>query len=127
MGTLLIAILAGIAIAAITLIVIAVLTIRWIKNKICEKMKEKKEHRDIAVVDMKTATVQPDIKEQIDNSDEMSMDDLEKLCEDEPYFVAVYNEETDEVESLEGFKATHVDENVKKLFRDKQGIIVFDE
>ena len=120
---LIISLLLGLAVAAI--IIITLLSIKWLYNKISEKIKEKKEHEKVIFVDTEEI-INDYVKEKVEKSEEISMEDLEKMCEEKPYYTAIYDEETGEIREQEAYKPDEVEEKAKKAMRDQQGIMVFD-
>ena len=122
MFSLLIALLAGLAIAAV--IVITALTLKWLYNKISEKIKEKREHEKVVFVDTEEE-IKNYFKEKVENSEAISMEDLEKMCEEKPYYTVIYDEETGDLREQEAYKPEEVEEKVEEAMKEKQGILVF--
>ena len=55
----------------------------------------------------------------------MTMEKLERVCEDTPYFVVDYDPDTDEISDYTTVKVEDTDKKIEDLMSDKQGIILF--
>lgn len=63
-------------------------------------------------------------KEIIQSSPTMTMEELEELCDESPFFVVNYDSQTDEVVDYQTIKTDAVDNRVSDIIKDK-GIVVF--
>jgi len=124
-----VALLVGlIAVLAITLIIKLIkLTLAAIK-KLILKHKEKKQKQKVAFADTKKI-IDENAKEILENAPKMSMDELEKTCEETPYFIVDYDPETDQITSeFEGIKSEIVSGDVESFMEENatEGIVLFD-
>ena len=120
-------IMLGAVLLTITIIEIVRLTLPKLKE-IIKKRKEKKKRQKV-VFGSTEKIIDKDAKEILKNAPKMTMDDLEKMCEETPYFVVDYDPETEQITSeFEGIKPETVEEDVKDFLDDQanDGIILFD-
>lgn len=119
------AILTGLLIGtiAVSIIVIAYLTIKKLKELI-RKRKEKNAQQRVAFGSTKKI-VQENAKRMIDSAPSVSLSEMEQMCDENPYFVVNYDPETDEVIDFQTIKTDHYEKNVSDLIKE-QGIVVFD-
>ena len=113
------------ALLVVVAIIIGALTLKWIIGYIKKKYKEKKEHEKIVFADTEEV-INDYLKEKIKETEPISMEELEKMCEDKPYVAAYYDEETDELRDVEAFKPEDIDTKAKQYMEDSDGIIVVD-
>lgn len=111
-------------VALVAIIYIVVITAKWLKNIIVERVKARRNHK-VVFADTREA-VDEYIKENVNNKDGISMSDLEKLCEETPYFVAEIDKDTDEISNFQSYKAGSVEEGLKKKIHAEGGIVVFE-
>lgn len=119
------AILVGIAAGGLVLaiIYIAFLTVKKLKELI-QRRKEKKAKQKVAFG--KTGKIlSENAREIIDNAPSMTMEELEKMCDENPYFVINYDPVTDEVSDFQMIKTDSTDEGVSKIVKEKE-IVLFD-
>lgn len=119
------AILVGIAAGGLVLaiIYIAFLTVKKLKELI-QRRKEKKAKQKVAFG--KTGKILGEnAREIIDNAPSMTMEELEKMCDENPYFVINYDPVTDEVSDFQMIKTDSTDEGVSKIVKEKE-IVLFD-
>lgn len=117
------AVISGLAIAAV--LVIGYLTVKKLKELIQER-KEKNEKSRVAFGETKKI-IKENAKEIIENSSAMTMEDLEKVSEETPYFVVDYDPLTDEVSDYTTIKPEEgVDEKIDNMMNQSDGIIVFE-
>ena len=114
-------VVAGLIVA--TVITIVNLTINKLKELI-QKRFDKKKKSKVAFGETRKI-VQENAKEILDNSPSMTMDDLEKICEETPYFVVDYDPDTDEVSDYTTIKTEGTDDKIEKLMHKNDGIILF--
>ena len=110
--------------ATIAVITIAVMGAKWLKNYILKRKEENKNHK---VVFADTRDVVDDyLKSKADSADEISMSELEEMCEKTPFVAVDLDRNTDELENYEGIKADEVDENFSVNMKKHEGILIFD-
>ena len=78
---------------------------------VIEKLKNREKHK-VAFADTREI-VDEYIAQKVDAADEISMDDLEKMCAKTPYVAAIVDDETGEITDYEGIKAEETDANFK--------------
>lgn len=118
-------VLAALAIGglAVAIIYIAYLTVKKLKELIRAR-KEKNAKQKVAFG--KTQKIlDENVKEIIEAAPSMSMDELERTCDENPYFIVNYDPETDEVFDYQTIKTDGTDMKVESLVHD-HGIMVFD-
>ena len=113
------------ALLVVVAIIIGALSLKWIIGYIKKKYKEKKEHEKIVFADTEEV-INDYLKEKIKETEPISMEELEKMCEDKPYVAAYYDEETDELRDVEAFKPEDIDTKAKQYMEGSDGIIVVD-
>lgn len=121
-----VALLLGLLVAAATMTIIALMLLgfKWLKEYITKKLKEKENHK-VAFADTKEV-VDEYLKNKAEDSDEVSMDDLEKACDGLPAYVSVsIDDETGEME-YEGINPEKVDDNFKARMKQQKGMILFE-
>lgn len=122
----LVAFLIGLAVvlATVAVIAIALMCGKWLKGYIQNRMKVKAKHK-VAFADTKEV-VDDYLKNKAEGADEISMDDLERMCNETP-FVSAYVDEEGNVSDYEGIKAEEVDMNFKARMKQQEGMLVFEE
>ena len=113
---------------AAVLAVVAIVTIvlmcgKWLKGYIEKKLKQKEKHK-VAFADTREV-VDDYLKNKAEESDEISMDDLERMCDETP-FVSAYVDEEGNVTDYEGIMAEEVDANFKARMKQQEGMLVFE-
>lgn len=107
-----------------TVITIAYLTAGKLKDLIQKRMERNKKAK---VAFGKTRKiVNENVREILENAPSVTMDDLERICEETPYFVVDYNPDTDEVSSYTTIKTEGTDEKIERITSQNSGIILFD-
>ena len=107
--------------ATITIIAIVLLTIKWVKNYISDRMKSHDAHK---VVFAETREVVDEyLKNKSSQEEEISMDDLENLCDRVPFVSADIDEEGN-ISDFEGIKPKEVDEQLKYRMKQQKGMII---
>jgi hypothetical protein len=110
--------------ATIAVITIAVMGAKWLKNYILKRKEENKNHK---VVFADTRDVVDDyLRSKADAAYEISMSELEEMCEKTPFVAVDLDRNTDELENYEGIKADEVDENFSVNMKKHEGILIFD-
>ena len=61
------------------------------------------------------------------NKKEMLLSELENMCDDTPYVVAEYDEESDTVENYESVKAESTEDDFIKYMEENDGLILVEE
>lgn len=124
MLTLVTAFLMGLLAATATIIVIkvAVMSGKWLMGYVIKKLKNYKNHK-VAFADTREV-VDDYIKSRAYNSEEISMEELERMCEEKPYTAAVIDEQGDIIGEYEGFMADSCNENFKAHMKQQEGMII---
>ena len=119
----LLAFLLGLLAVAATIAVIAIvlLTFNWIKDYITKRMKSHNAHK-VAFADTRE-TVDEYVKNKSSEAEEVSMEDLARMCDETP-FVAADIDEDGNITRFEGIKAEDVDTQVKLRMKQQNGMIV---
>lgn len=115
-------VVAGLIVAAV--ITIVHLTAKKLKELI-QKRKEKNKKSKVAFGETRKI-VEENAKEILANAPSMTMDDLERTCEETPYFVVDYDPNTDEVSDYTTIKTESTDEKIESIMSQNDGIILFD-
>ena len=123
-GTILLIIL-GLA-AGVTLIVtIAILTLPKLKAYL-KKRKEKKKNQKIAFGDTRKI-INNNAEEILQKSNnKMTMDDLERMCENTPYFVVDVDTDTEETSDFTQINTEEAGKDLDSFMQSNGGIVVFD-
>lgn len=108
--------------AAVVFMGVVVLTIKWLKEKIQQKLNKNKGHK-VVFADMQDI-IDDVIKGKVNNTTPMSLDELESMCSETPYVIADYDSETDTVSEYEGFQASEVEKRVDANLKANDGMIV---
>lgn len=112
-----------IVLAVAAIIIIAVMCGKWLKGYIDKKLKQKEKHK-VAFADTREV-VDSYLKNKAEESDEISMDELERMCDETP-FVSAYVDEDGNVTDYEGIKAHKVDANFKARMKQQEGMLVIE-
>jgi hypothetical protein len=115
-------VVAGLMVA--TVITIVYLTAKKLKELI-QKRKEKNRRSKVAFGETRKI-VEESAREILANAPSMTMEDLEKTCEETPYFVVDYDPNTDEVSDYTTIKTDSTDEKIENIMSQNDGIILFD-
>lgn len=100
-----------------------ILGFEWLKEYISEKRKEKEKHK-VAFVSMKDA-VDDTIRKKIEEAEEISMEELERMCEETPYVSCLVDSETGAISDYEGIKAEKEDAKLKAKMASERGVLIF--
>ena len=111
-----------IVLAAVVIITIAVMCGKWVKGYIENLLKRKEKHK-VAFADTREV-VDDYLKKNAEQADEISMDDLERMCDETP-FVSAYVDEEGNVTDYEGIKPEEVNANFKARMKQQEGMLVF--
>ena len=109
--------------AVVAVITIAIMCVKWLKGYIENKLKQKQKHK-VAFADTREV-VDDYLKNKAEQADEISMDDLERMCDETP-FVSAYVDEDGNVTDYEGIKANEVDTIFKARMKQQEGMLVFE-
>ena len=112
-----------IVLAAVVIITIAVMCGKWVKGYIENLLKRKEKHK-VAFADTREV-VDDYLKKNAEQADEISMDDLERMCDETP-FVSAYVDEEGNVTDYEGIKPEEVNANFKARMKQQEGMLVFE-
>lgn len=116
-------IILGIA-ASVTLIVtITVLTLPKLKEYL-KKRKEKKKRTKVAFGDTKKI-INSNAEEILKNAPTMKMEDLERICDETPYFVVDIDEDTEKISDFTSIKTEEIGRDFEEFMQNKGGIVVF--
>lgn len=116
------AIAAGVIVA--TVIYITYLTIKKLKQLLRERLER---NRKSKVAFGKTRKILDEhAKDILASAPSITMEELEKVCEDTPYFIVDYDSNTDEISDYTTIRADGIDEKIEDLMSDNEGIILFD-
>lgn len=111
------------------LIVAAVITIVYLTAKklkeLIQKRKERNNKSKVAFGETRKI-IKENVQEILENAPSITMDDLERTCEETPYFVVDYNPDTDEVSDYTTIKTESTDERLESIMSQNDGIILFD-
>ncbi len=110
--------------AVVAVITILVLGIKWLVDFVKKKLKDREKHK-VAFADTREI-VDDYIKNKAENSEEISMDDLERMCEETPYVAANIDNETGEITDYEGVKAEQIEAGLKQKLEEKEGMLIFE-
>lgn len=110
-------------VATIVVIAVAVIGGKWLKEYVAKKLKNREKHK-VAFADTREV-VDDYVKNKAANAEEVSMEDLEKMCSDTPYVAAVVDE-NGEISEYEGFTAEEYNENFRARMKQQKGMIVLE-
>lgn len=111
------------AVAAITIIAVAVICGKWLKDYVAKKLKNRDKHK-VAFADTREV-VDDYIKSKAADFEVVSMDDLERVCEETPYVAAVVDEDG-EISEYEGFTTSEYNENFKARMKQQKGMVILE-
>ena len=106
----------------IAVILITVLSLKWLKNYVNERLKNHKKHK-VVFADTREI-VNEYLAQKLDNADEISMDDLERMCSKTPYVAANIDIETEEITEYEGITAKELGAKFKAFIKRQDGMII---
>lgn len=109
------------AVAAIVIVAVVEISGKWLKEYVAKKLKNREKHK-VAFADTREI-VDEYLKNKAETSDEISMENLEKMCEEAPFVAAVINEDG-EISEYEGFKAQDCNENFAARMKQQKGMII---
>lgn len=108
--------------AAAVLIGAIAFSIKWLFGYIKKRLAKNK-GKKVVFAELQDI-IDDEMKEKIKASKTMSLEDLEKMCDETPYVSAVYDEENDTVEDYEGFQAESVEDQFDQKMKENDGMIV---
>jgi hypothetical protein len=99
------------------------LTIDWVRDSIRQKLKDKQAHR---VVMAEAAKLLQEAALYAENT--VSLEDLDKLADQQDYFMATIDENNEIIGKVEGIKCKNVtaDEKVARFFK-REPIVIFEQ
>ncbi|MCR5701151.1 MAG: hypothetical protein K6G76_03280 [Lachnospiraceae bacterium] len=109
------------AIETMVIITVALMGGKWLKEYVAKKLKNKKNQK-VAFADTREV-VDDYLKNKADASDELSMEELERMCEKTPYVSALVDE-NGEIGEYEGIYAEGCNENFEVRIKQQKGMIV---
>lgn len=108
--------------AAIVVTSIVLLSLKWLIDYIKKRFQQNKKH-NVVFVDTKKL-INDAVKNKIDTSNKISLDDLEKWSTEKPYIAADYDPETDSVSNFEAFNPEEVEEKFRRRMDNNDGVLV---
>lgn len=108
--------------AAAVLIGVIAFSIKWLVGYIKKRLAKNK-GKKVVFAELQDI-IDDEMKEKIKASKTMSLEDLEKMCDETPYVSAVYDEKNDTVEDYEGFQAESVEDQFDQKMKENDGMIV---
>ena len=108
--------------AAAVLIGAIAFSIKWLFGYIKKRLAKNK-GKKVVFAELQDI-IDDEMKEKIKASKTMSLEDLEKMCDETPYVSAVYDEKNDTVEDYEGFQAESVEDQFDQKMKENDGMIV---
>ena len=105
--------------------IVAVLLLSWIKERIKARLDEKETHK-VIFADTEEI-IDDEMKQKIADSDEISMEDLEALCDKAPFVMATYDSETGKIFDYAGIKPDSVQPAVTDILHNNGGWVVVEE
>ena len=118
-------VLAGLAVGALVIAIIKIVsfTVKKLKEIIKKRLDNREEQKVLFGKSQKILDEQA--KDIIESAPSVSMSELESVCDESPYFVVNYDEETDEVSDFAFIQAEEVEQTVEEVVED-DGIMLFD-
>lgn len=110
-------------VAIIVTVVVAVIGGKWLKEYVAKKLKNREKHK-VAFADTREV-VDDYFKNEAANAEEVSMEDLEKMCSETPYVAAVIDEDG-EISEYEGFRGEEYNENFRARMKQQKGMVVLE-
>lgn len=118
-------VLAGLAVGALVIAIIKIVsfTVKKLKEIIKKRLDKREKQKVLFGKSQKILDEQA--KDIIESAPSVSMSELESVCDESPYFVVNYDEETDEVSDFAFIQAEEVEQKVEEVVED-DGIMLFD-
>ncbi len=113
-----------IGINAIVIIACTFMCASWLKDYISKRLQQKENHK-VAFVDTREA-VDDYLQSRTDTSDEISITELENLCNQTPFVAVDIDKVTGDLSKQEGMKPESVDSNFSANMKKQKGILIFD-
>jgi len=113
-------IVAGVAI----IVTIAVLTLPKLKSYL-KSRKEKKQRQKVAFGDTRKI-INNNAEEILQKAPKMTMEELERICEETPYFVVDVDTDTEETSDFTSIKTEETGKDLESFMQRNGGIVVFD-
>lgn len=120
-----VSILTALAIGAIAVAVIYIAYLSVSKLKELIRARKEKNAKQKVAFGKTSRILQENAREIIQAAPSMTMEELEEVCDDNPFFVVNYDPETDKVIDYQTIKTDGTDEKVLNIVKD-EGIILFE-
>ncbi|MDD3417056.1 MAG: hypothetical protein PHY47_24185 [Lachnospiraceae bacterium] len=120
-----ISILTALAMGAIAVAVIYIAYLSVSKLKELIRVRKEKNAKQKVAFGKTSRILQENAKEIIQAAPSMTMEELEEVCDENPFFVVNYDPETDKVIDYQTIKTDGTDEKVLNIVKD-EGIILFE-
>lgn len=117
-------IILGIAVAVAVVVYIAVLTLPKLKSYL-KSRKEKKERQKVAFGDTRKI-INNNAEEILQKAPKMTREELERICEETPYFVVDVDTDTEETSDFTSIKTEETGKDLENFMQRNGGIVVFD-
>ncbi len=108
-------------VATIVIIAVAVMGGLWLKDYIKKKLENRRKHK-VAFADTREV-VDEYLKDKAEQSDEISMEELERMCSKTPYVAAVVDENGN-IDEYEGFTAEETNANFSENVKQQKGMLI---
>ncbi len=108
-------------VAKIVIIAVAVMGGLWLKDYIKKKLENRRKHK-VAFADTREV-VDEYLKDKAEQSDEISMEELERMCSKTPYVAAVVDENGN-IDEYEGFTAEETNANFSENVKQQKGMLI---
>ncbi len=117
-------IILGIAVGVAIVVTIAVLTLPKLKSYL-KSRKEKKERQKVAFGDTRKI-INNNAEEILQKAPKMTREELERICEETPYFVVDVDTDTEETSDFISIKTEETGKDLEIFMQRNGGIVVFD-
>ncbi len=117
-------IILGVAAGVVLIVTIAVLTLPKLKAYL-KKRKEKKERQKVTFGDTRKI-INNYAEEILQKAPKMTMEELERICEETPYFVVDVDDDTEEISDFTSIKTEETGKDLESFMQNNGGIVVFD-
>lgn len=113
------------AVATVATVVTLIVLNRSKLKTILKEHKEKKNAQKVAFGDT-AKIISENAEELLKSAPKMSMDDLEKLADEMPYFVVDVDENHNNVGEFISIKADNTEDDINDMMKNTKGILLFD-
>lgn len=111
-------------VAGVAIVTIAVLTLPKLKSYL-KSRKEKKQRQKVAFGDTRKI-INNNAEEILQKAPKMTMEELERICEETPYFVVDVDTDTEETSDFTSIKTEETGKDLESFMQRNGGIVVFD-